>query len=42
MKVSVVMGSVSDFDSLKEMLDFFKEMDIEVSLRALSSHITPG
>ncbi|WP_353106658.1 5-(carboxyamino)imidazole ribonucleotide mutase [Acetoanaerobium noterae] len=42
MKVSVVMGSVSDFDSLKEMLDFFKEMDIEVSLRALSAHRTPG
>ena len=30
MKVSVVMGSVSDFDSLKEMLDFFKEMDIDM------------
>ena len=41
MKVSVVMGSVSDFDALKEMLDFFKEMDIEVSLRALSAHRTP-
>lgn len=25
MKVSVVMGSVSDFDSLKEMLDFSKK-----------------
>ena len=42
MKVSVVMGSVSDFDALKEMLDFFKEMDIEVSLRALSAHRTPA
>lgn len=42
MKVSVVMGSVSDFDTLKEMLDFFKEMDIEVSLRALSAHRTPA
>ena len=42
MKVSVVMGAVSDFDALKEMLDFFKEMDIEVSLRALSAHRTPA
>ncbi len=41
MKVSVVMGSVSDFDALKEMLDFLKAMEIEVSLRALSAHRTP-
>lgn len=42
MKVAVIMGSVSDFDSLKEMVDFLKQMEIVVDVRALSAHRTPG
>lgn len=41
MKVAVIMGSVSDFDSLKEMVDFLKGMEVEVEVRALSAHRTP-
>lgn len=41
MKVAVIMGSVSDFDSLKEMVDFLKQMGVTVDIRALSAHRTP-
>ncbi|MDO4721566.1 MAG: 5-(carboxyamino)imidazole ribonucleotide mutase [Peptostreptococcaceae bacterium] len=41
MKIAVIMGSVSDFDSLKEMVDFLKSMDVSVDIRALSAHRTP-
>lgn len=41
MKVSVIMGSVSDYDSLKEMVRFLKDMEVTVEVRALSAHRTP-
>lgn len=41
MKVALIMGSVSDFDSLREMVEFLKKMEIEVAIRALSAHRTP-
>lgn len=41
MKIAVIMGSVSDFDSLKEMVDFLKSMNVNVDIRALSAHRTP-
>lgn len=40
--VAVVMGSVSDYETLKEMLDFLKKMNIKVTLRALSAHRAPS
>lgn len=41
MKIAVIMGSVSDFDSLREMVDFLRSMDVSVDIRALSAHRTP-
>ena len=38
MKIAVIMGSVSDFDSLREMVDFLRSMDVSVDIRALSAH----
>ena len=40
--LAVIIGSVSDYDSIKEMLDFLKKMDINVTLRALSAHRAPS
>lgn len=39
---AVIIGSVSDYDSIKEMLDFLKKMNINVTLRALSAHRAPS
>lgn len=40
MKVSIIIGSISDFDKVKAACDFFKEMEVDFDLRALSAHRT--
>lgn len=40
MKVVVIMGSASDLGGLREMINFVKEFDVEVSVDALSAHRT--
>jgi phosphoribosylaminoimidazole carboxylase, PurE protein len=40
MKVAVIMGSASDLGGLREMINFVKEFDVEVSVDALSAHRT--
>ncbi|MGL5440511.1 MAG: 5-(carboxyamino)imidazole ribonucleotide mutase [Filifactoraceae bacterium] len=40
MKVSIIIGSVSDFDKVKSACDFLKEMEVDFDLRALSAHRT--
>lgn len=41
MKVSVLMGSASDLESLREMISFLREKNVQVEVRALSAHRTP-
>lgn len=41
-KVAVVMGSKSDFDVVKPCVKILKEFGVEVSVRVLSAHRTPG
>lgn len=38
MRVAVVMGSNSDLPKLVEMINFLKEYDVKVDVRALSAH----
>lgn len=40
MKVSIIIGSVSDFEKVKAACDFLKEMNVDFDLRALSAHRT--
>ena len=40
MKVAVIMGSASDLGGLREMINFVKGFDVEVSVDALSAHRT--
>lgn len=42
MKVAIVMGSVSDFDKVKDACAFLKKMEVPYELRALSAHRTAG
>ncbi len=41
MKVAVIMGSSSDFNSMKDAIDTLKEFGIEVDARIVSAHRTP-
>lgn len=41
MKVSVIMGSKSDKDVVKEAVDILEEFGVEVDWRILSAHRTP-
>ncbi len=41
MKVAVIMGSSSDFNSMKDAIDTLKEFGIEVEARIVSAHRTP-
>ena len=41
MKVSIIMGSKSDYPKLEEAAKFLKEHGVHVSVRALSAHRTP-
>lgn len=38
MKISLILGSVSDYSKIKEACDFFKKLDVQYELRALSAH----
>lgn len=42
MKVAIVMGSVSDFEKVKEACDFLSGMEVPCEVRALSAHRTAG
>lgn len=42
MKVAIVMGSVSDFEKVKEACDFLSKMEVPYEIRALSAHRTAG
>ncbi len=41
MKVSVVMGSISDKDVVEKCVDFLKSWGVEVEWRVISAHRTP-
>lgn len=41
MKVAIIMGSKSDFEVIKEGIDFLKDFGISYEVRALSAHRTP-
>ncbi len=41
MKVSIVMGSKSDYPVLEEGIDILKKFGVEVEVRILSAHRTP-
>ncbi|MDR0604072.1 MAG: 5-(carboxyamino)imidazole ribonucleotide mutase [Bacteroidales bacterium] len=40
-RVSVIMGSVSDYPIMEEAIKFLEEMDIQYECNALSAHRTP-
>ena len=40
-KVSIIMGSTSDMDIMKDAADFLNEMKIPFEINALSAHRTP-
>jgi 5-(carboxyamino)imidazole ribonucleotide mutase len=40
-KVAIIMGSDSDFPSLKGAIKILKEYDVEVTVRVMSAHRTP-
>lgn len=40
MRVAMILGSVSDFSKIREACDYFKKMEVEFDLRALSAHRT--
>ncbi|HOV69903.1 MAG TPA: 5-(carboxyamino)imidazole ribonucleotide mutase [Clostridia bacterium] len=40
-KVAIVIGSASDFDSVKPAVSVLKDFNIEYSIRVLSAHRTP-
>lgn len=42
MKVSIIMGSDSDFEKMKSAYDFLKNNNIDVEVRAYSAHRTPS
>ena len=41
MKVSIIMGSKSDYPKLEEAVEFLKRYGVHVNVRALSAHRTP-
>lgn len=41
-KVSIIMGSTSDWEVMKKAADFFDEMEIPFEIHALSAHRTPA
>lgn len=41
MKISIIMGSKSDYPKLEEGIELIKEFGIETEVRALSAHRTP-
>ena len=41
MKISIIMGSTSDYPKLEEGINLIKEFEIETEVRALSAHRTP-
>lgn len=41
MKISIIMGSISDYPKLEEGIDLIKEFGIKTEVRALSAHRTP-
>ncbi|KAA8922760.1 5-(carboxyamino)imidazole ribonucleotide mutase [Thermoplasma sp.] len=40
-KVAVIMGSSSDYETMKPAVDFLRSMNIDVILRIVSAHRTP-
>ncbi len=40
MKVAIIMGSVSDYEKVKDACDFLSKMEIPYEVRALSAHRT--
>lgn len=40
MKVAIILGSVSDFQKVKDACDYFSSMGVTFELRALSAHRT--
>ena len=40
-KVAVVMGSISDFDTVKKCLDTLSAFGVEYEARVISAHRTP-
>lgn len=41
-KVAIIMGSISDFETVKPASEVLKEMGVETEIRILSAHRTPG
>ncbi len=41
MKVAVIMGSISDFDRMKQAIEVLKDFGVEVETKVLSAHRTP-
>ena len=41
MKVSVIMGSKSDYPKLEEGIDLLKKYQVDIEVRVLSAHRTP-
>ena len=40
MKIAIVMGSVSDYDKVKEACEFLNMLEVPFEIRALSAHRT--
>ncbi len=40
-RISIIMGSVSDLDTLQEAIDFLKKMKVKFEVKILSAHRTP-
>ena len=40
-KVAVIMGSLSDLDSVRPCIDILRKFDVEVVSRVISAHRTP-
>lgn len=41
-KVAVVMGSISDYDTVKKCIDTLKEFGVEYEAKVISAHRTPA
>ncbi|MBP7434921.1 MAG: AIR carboxylase family protein, partial [Bacteroidales bacterium] len=39
--ISIIMGSLSDFDIIKKAIDTLTDFDIEYDVQILSAHRTP-
>ena len=40
-KVAIIMGSVSDLETVKPAIDVLKKFDVETEVRVISAHRTP-